>query len=235
MDGSARARDGPPAASIRADMALTVVDHPLAQHLLTQLRDVTTPPPVFRTIAKRLTIAVVLEAVRGLPTVEVEIETPLERTPGRLISPDLVAVPILRAGLGMLEAVTELFPEVSVGYIGLERDDTTLLPTSYYEKLPPLQDRHVLLLDPMLATGGSASAACSSISEKGPAEIRFVCVVAAPQGLEKMQQEHPEVQVFAAALDRDLTDRGYILPGLGDFGDRLFGTEPSAGNSLPHS
>jgi uracil phosphoribosyltransferase len=214
-------------------MALTVVDHPLAQHLLTQLRDATTPPPVFRTIAKRLTIAIVLEAVRGLPTVDVEIDTPLEPTSGRLISPDLVAVPILRAGLGMLEAVAELFPEVSVGYIGLERDDATLLPTSYYEKLPPLDGRHVLLLDPMLATGGSAAAACASIAEKGPSEIRFVCVVAAPQGLAKMEAEHPGVPVFAAALDRDLTDKGYILPGLGDFGDRLFGTEPHEGAVVP--
>src|SRR5436309_4409795 len=134
------ARPPPAPATIRPAMPLTVVDHPLAQHLLTQLRDVGTPPPVFRTIAKRLTILIVLEAVRGLPTVELEVDTPLERTSGRLISPDLVAVPILRAGLGMLEAVTELFPEVSVGYIGLERDDTTLLPTSYYEKMPPLGD-----------------------------------------------------------------------------------------------
>lgn len=216
-------------------MGLTVVDHPLAQHLLTQLRDASTPPPVFRTIAKRLTIAIVLEAVRGLPTVEVEIDTPLERTSGHLISPDLVAVPILRAGLGMLEAVAELFPEVSVGYIGLERDDTTLLPTSYYEKLPPLEGRHVLLLDPMLATGGSAAAACASIADKGPAEIRFVCVVAAPQGLAKLEAEHPGVPVFAAALDRDLTAKGYILPGLGDFGDRLFGTDPHEGAMVPQS
>jgi uracil phosphoribosyltransferase len=219
-------------------MALTVVDHPLAQHLLTQLRDIETPPPVFRTIAKRLTIALVLEAVRGLPTVDLEVETPLEKTSGRRISPDLVAVPILRAGLGMLEAVAELFPEVSVGYVGLERDDLTLRPTSYYEKLPPLADRHVLLLDPMLATGGSAVAACSSIAAKGPAEIRFVCVVAAPQGVALMEEQHPTVPLFTAALDRDLNDRGYILPGLGDFGDRLFGTEPHPGvpavaDSLP--
>jgi uracil phosphoribosyltransferase len=209
-------------------MGLVVVDHPLAQHLLTQLRDVSTPPPVFRTIAKRLTIALVLEAVRGLPSVEAEVETPLERTMGRKIHPDLVAVPILRAGLGMLEAVAELFPEVSVGYIGLERDDITLLPTSYYEKLPPVAGRHVLLLDPMLATGGSAAAACASIEAKGPEEIRFVCVVAAPQGLAKMQREHPNVPIFTAALDRDLTEKGYILPGLGDFGDRLFGTMPGS-------
>ena len=214
-------------------MTLTVVDHPLAQHLLTQLRDINTPPPLFRTIAKRLTIALVLEAVRGLPSVDVEVLTPLERTAGRKIFPDLVAVPILRAGLGMLEAVTELFPEVSVGYIGLERDDATLRPTSYYEKLPPLAGRHVLLLDPMLATGGSAAAACASIAGKRPEEIRFVCVVAAPQGLEKMQREHPRVPVFTASRDRDLNDKGYILPGLGDFGDRLFGTEPQLGAKEP--
>ena len=210
-------------------MSLTVVDHPLAQHLLTQLRDVSTPPPVFRTLAKRLTIALVLEAVRGLPTVDVEVDTPLEPAEGHLISPDLVAVPILRAGLGMLEAVTELFPEVSVGYVGLERDDVTLQPTSYYEKVPELAGRHVLLLDPMLATGGSAAGASGRLKERRPAEVRFVCVVAAPQGLAKMEREHPDVPVFAAALDRDLNDRGYILPGLGDFGDRLFGTGPDSG------
>jgi uracil phosphoribosyltransferase len=210
-------------------MPLTLVDHPLAQHLLTRLRDVETPPPVFRTLAKRLTVLIVLEAVRGLPTVDVEVQTPLEMAKGRLIYPDLVAVPILRAGLGMLEAVTELFPEVSVGYVGLERDDTTLLPTSYYEKLPEVKDRHVLLLDPMLATGGSAAGACAKIRERGPAEIRFVCVVAAPQGVEKMEREHPDLAVFAGALDRDLNEKGYILPGLGDFGDRLFGTGPDSG------
>ena len=210
-------------------MSLTVLDHPLAEHLLTRLRDVETPPPVFRALAKQLTILLVLEAARGLPTVETEVETPLERTTGRLISPDLVAVPILRAGLGMLEAVTELFPEVSVGYVGLERDDVTLKPTSYYEKLPPLKGRHVLLLDPMLATGGSAVAAAASILAKGAAEVRFVCVVAAPQGVARMAEHQPEVPVFAAALDRDLNDRAYILPGLGDFGDRLFGTEPHTG------
>jgi uracil phosphoribosyltransferase len=210
-------------------MGLTLVDHPLAQHLLSRLRDVETPPPVFRTLAKRLTIALVLEASRGLPTVDVDVDTPLERTRGTLISPDLVAVPILRAGLGMLEAVTELFPEVSVGYVGLERDDNTLIPTSYYEKVPELRGRHVLLLDPMLATGGSAAGACAKLAARGPAEIRFVCVVAAPQGVEKMEREQPEVPIFAAALDRDLNEKGYILPGLGDFGDRLFGTGPDSG------
>jgi uracil phosphoribosyltransferase len=214
-------------------MALFVVDHPLARHLLTQLRDRTTPPPLFRTIAKRLTIALVLEAVRGLPTVEVEVETPLAPTRGWAISPDLVAVPILRAGLGMLEAVTELFPEVSVGYIGLERDEATFQPTSYYAKMPPVEGRHVLLLDPMLATGGSAVAAAASIAERRPAEIRFVCVVAAPEGVARMEREHPAVPIFTAALDERLNEYAYIVPGLGDFGDRLFGTEPHAGVRRP--
>src|SRR5438132_4578977 len=159
-------------------MAVTVVEHPLAQHLLTSLRDQDTPPPVFRTLAKRLTLVLVVEAVRGLPAGDLSVRTPLESVTGRRIAPDLVAVPILRAGLGMLEAVAELFPEISVGYVGLERDDATLLPTSYYEKLPPVEGRHVLLLDPMLATGGSAAGACARIGDRGPAAIRFACVVA---------------------------------------------------------
>lgn len=205
-------------------MALTIVDHPLSQHLLTALRDRRTPPPVFRTLTKRLALGLVLEAARTLPWEEVEVETPLERTTGRVLSGDLVAVPILRAGLGMLEAVTELFPEVAVGYVGLERDEASLLPQSYYRKLPPVEDRHVLVLDPMLATGGSGAAACAAIKEGNPASIRFVCVVAAPEGLARMEAEHPDVDIFAASLDRQLNDRGYILPGLGDFGDRLFGT-----------
>jgi uracil phosphoribosyltransferase len=204
---------------------LTVVDHPLAAHLLTALRDRTTAPPVFRTLTKRLTLALVLEAVRGIETREVDVETPLERTTGKAVAGDLVAVPILRAGLGMLEAVTELFPEVAVGYVGLERDEASLQPNAYYEKMPPLAGRHVLVLDPMLATGGSGSAACRAVRAGHPADIRFVCVVAAPEGLGKMEAEHPDVPIFAAALDRQLNDRGYILPGLGDFGDRLFGTE----------
>jgi uracil phosphoribosyltransferase len=206
-------------------MSVTVVDHPLAEHLLVQLRERTTPPPVFRTLAKRLALALALEAIRDLPTQEVSVQTPLERTSGRVLG-DLVAVPILRAGLGMLEAVTELFPEVAVGYIGLERDEASLRPQSYYRKLPPVDGQHVLVLDPMLATGGSGSAACTAIKETGsPATIRFVCVVSAPEGIAKLQTDHPDVPIFTAALDRELNDHGYILPGLGDFGDRLFGTE----------
>jgi len=206
-------------------VSVTVVDHPLAGHLLAQIRSRETPPPVFRTLAKRLALALTLEAIRDLPTERVDVETPLEPTTGRVLG-DLVAVPILRAGLGMLEAVTELFPEVAVGYIGLERDEASLQPQSYYRKLPPVTGRHVLVLDPMLATGGSGSAACAALKEAGaPATIRFVCVVAAPEGLARMQADHPDVAIFTAAIDRQLDDHGYILPGLGDFGDRLFGTE----------
>jgi len=203
---------------------VTVVDHALAGHLLAQLRAEDTAPPVFRTLAKRLALTLALEAIRDLPTTEVVVRTPLEETTGRVLG-DLVAVPILRAGLGMLEAVTELFPEVAVGYIGLERDEASLEPQSYYRKLPPVQRRHVLVLDPMLATGGSGSAATSAVKEGGPASIRFVCVVAAPEGIRRMEADHPDVPIFTAAIDRQLNERGYIVPGLGDFGDRLFGTE----------
>ncbi len=207
-------------------MPLTVVDHPLVAHLLTQLRDRTTPPALFRSFTKRLTFALVLEAVRDLAPVPHEVETPLERAVGSAMPDDLVAVPILRAGLGMLDAVVDMLPEVSVGYIGLERDHATLQPASYYEKLPPVAGKRVLLLDPMLATGGSAARAIASIKGQGPAEVRLVCVVAAPEGVDRLEHEHPDVLVFAAGLDRELNDVGYILPGLGDFGDRLYGTEP---------
>jgi uracil phosphoribosyltransferase len=203
---------------------VTVVDHALAGHLLAQLRSEETAPPVFRTLAKRLALTLALEAIRDLPTTEITVRTPLEETTGQVLD-DLVAVPILRAGLGMLEAVTELFPEVAVGYIGLERDEASLEPQSYYRKLPPVDGRHVLVLDPMLATGGSGSAATSAVKEGGPASIRFVCVVAAPEGIRKMEADHPDVPIFTAAIDRQLNERGYIVPGLGDFGDRLFGTE----------
>jgi uracil phosphoribosyltransferase len=205
-------------------VSVTVVDHALAGHLLAQLRSQETAPPVFRTLAKRLALTLALEAIRDLPTTEIVVRTPLEETTGRVLG-DLVAVPILRAGLGMLEAVTELFPEVAVGYIGLERDEASLEPQSYYRKLPPVEGRHVLVLDPMLATGGSGSAATSAVREGGPRSIRFVCVVAAPEGIKRMEADHPDVPIFTAAIDRQLNERGYIVPGLGDFGDRLFGTE----------
>jgi uracil phosphoribosyltransferase len=210
--------------SYDARVPVTVLDHPLAQHLLAALRARSTAPPLFRTLTKRLTFALALEASTTLPTRSVQVDTPLERTTGRVLASDLVAVPVLRAGLGMLEAVTELFPEILVGYIGLERDETTLEPGSYYEKLPDVRGRHVLILDPMLATGGSGAWACRSVKEAGPESVRFLSVVAAPQGVSRLERDHPDVQIFTAALDRDLDEHGFILPGLGDFGDRLFGT-----------
>jgi uracil phosphoribosyltransferase len=205
-------------------MPVTVVDHALSAHLLTHLRARETPPPVFRTLAKRLALVLTIEAIRDLPSRAVKVDGPLEPAGGAVLD-DLVAVPILRAGLGMLEAVTELFPEVAVGYIGLERDEASLQPQSYYRKLPSVRERHVLVLDPMLATGGSGSAATAAVKEGDPASIRFVCVVSAPEGIRRMQDDHPDVPIFTAAVDRQLNDHGYILPGLGDFGDRLFGTE----------
>ena len=204
-------------------MPLTVVDHPLAAHLLSDLRDRSTPPHAFRALTRRLSAILVLEATRDLPWEPRSVETPLERTEGVDV-PRLVAVPILRAGLGMLEAVTDLYPDVSVGYIGLERDEESLQPSAYYDKLPPLGGRHALLLDPMLATGGSAVRACASVAAGGPASLRMVCVVAAPEGVAAMERAHPDIAIFTASLDRQLNDRGYILPGLGDFGDRLYGT-----------
>lgn len=205
---------------------LTVVDHPLVGHLLTELRNRDTQSPVFRTVTRHLTAALVLEATRDLPAEPRRIETPLETMEGSRLGAGLVAVPVLRAGLGMLDAVTELFPGVSVGYIGLERDEQTLSPTSYYEKLPPMDGRWAVLLDPMLATGGTAARACTAIKERAPAEVRMVCVVAAPEGVRTMEESHPDVRIFTASLDRELNDVGYILPGLGDFGDRLYDTPP---------
>lgn len=204
--------------------SLTVVDHPLAAHLLAGLRDVATQPERFRHLARRLSTVLVLEATRGLRVRQTTVTSPLTAAPARLVDQPVVAVPILRAGLGLLEAVTDLLPDVRVGYAGLERDETTLRPTSYYLKVPELGDATVLLLDPMLATGGSASFAASLLKEHGAADLQLVCVVAAPEGVRRLAGDHPDVRVVTAALDEGLNDAGYIVPGLGDFGDRLFGT-----------
>jgi len=204
-------------------LALIVVDHPLARSLLTSLRDVSTPPPLFRLIAKRLALVLCIEATRTLPTSAIEVDTPLATTSGTKLGP-LVAVPILRAGLGMLEAVTELFPEVTVGYLGLERDHATFEPSMYYSKLPPLDGRSALLLDPMLATGGSAAAACSALDAAGVGHVTLLSVVAAPEGVARLADAHPRVDIVTASVDEALNDHAYIVPGLGDFGDRLFGT-----------
>ncbi len=204
---------------------LTVLDHPLANDLLTRLRDERTGPAEFRSLTRRLGAILVIEATGGLPVVTAEVQTPLEPFKGSALGVDLVAIPVLRAGLGLLDAVTDLYPDTVVGYLGMERDEVTHLPRDYYAKLPPMGGRHALLLDPMLATGGSGSAAATYIKRAGPRSITFVCVVAAPEGVARMEADHPDVDIVAGALDRQLNANAYILPGLGDFGDRLYGTQ----------
>ena len=195
-------------------MTLTVLDHPLAADLLARLRDERTPPDLFRTLTRRLGWLLVLEATQDLATDPVEVPTPLETTSGRVIGERLVAIPVLRAGLGLLDAATDLYPDTVVGYLGMERDEV-------YAELREL----LVPFDPMLATGGSGTAAVTHIKANAvPKSISFVCVVAAPEGVERLAADHPDVPVFTGALDRQLNDQGFILPGLGDFGDRLHGT-----------
>jgi len=205
-------------------MSLTILDHPLASHLITELRDKETQPDRFRHITRQLTVLLALEATRGIATSPVTVQTPLEATIGQRISQGLVVVPILRAGLGMSEAVATLFPDVSVGYIGLERNEHTAVASSYYCKLPKLDGKCILCVDPMLATGGSASQALALVKEHGGRHITLVSVVATPQGVARIEKDHPEVKIVTGALDRGLNDKAYIVPGLGDFGDRLYGT-----------
>ncbi len=205
-------------------MTVTVLDHPLAEDIVTRLRNRVTGPAEFRTLTRRLGTLLVVEATRGLPTEPVAVDTPLEQTKGRAAVGGLVAIPVLRAGLGLLEAVTDLYPWTVVGYLGMERDEMTLEPRDYYAKLPPMIGCTALVLDPMLATGGSGSAACTYVKAGKPDQVAFICVVAAPEGIAKMQKDHPDVPIVTAAIDRELNDSGFILPGLGDFGDRLHGT-----------
>jgi len=205
-------------------MPLTVLSHPLAQHLIAELRDKYTEPDRFRDLCNRLTTLLAIEATHDLPTKADKVETPLETTDSTVLKGPLAAVPILRAGLGMLDSVVRLFPDVRVGYVGLERNESTAIANSYYCKLPKLAECHVLCLDPMLATGGSASQAISLIKAAGARHVTMVSVVSAPEGVSRLQEDHPDVPIVTAALDRGLNDRKYILPGLGDFGDRLYGT-----------
>lgn len=205
-------------------MKIRIIDHPLARHLVTHLRDENTPPALFRTLTNHLTTLLALEATRDLPTVAKPTTTPLEAIASDVLAHGLIVVPILRAGLGMLPSVLEIFPDVAVGYIGLARDHTTAIASSYYCKLPPLENRTILVVDPMLATGGSACQALDEIKQGGGHIIRLVCVVAAPEGVQEVNARHPDVPIIGAALDRELNPLKYILPGLGDFGDRLYGT-----------
>jgi uracil phosphoribosyltransferase len=205
-------------------MPLHVLSHPLGAHVLTHLRDKSTKPALFRTLSYQISLLLALEATRDLATEEKTIQTPMETMTGRVLAKPLVVVPILRAGLGMLQPFHDIFPDVSVGYVGLERDHTTAVARSYYCKLPPLTGARVVVVDPMLATGGSAVQAIEVVKAAGGGEIVFVCIVASPEGVATLQQAHPEVPIYTGALDRALNSRKYILPGLGDFGDRLYGT-----------
>jgi len=188
------------------------------------LRDKRTPPDEFRSLSRKVISLLLYEATADLPVHQDRVETPLGPAEVEIVEKEVVAVPVLRAGLGLLGPVLELLPKVSVGYIGLERDEETAVARIYYNKLPPLKGKVPLLLDPMLATGGSGARAIDLIKEAGGEDCRFVCVVAAPEGVRVVEERHPEVKIFAAALDQGLNDGAYIVPGLGDFGDRLFGT-----------
>ena len=205
---------------------LTVLAHPLIQHKITLLRDKRTPTRDFKQLVNEIAMLMAYEVTKDLPLEPVEIETPLERTRGHQVAgKKLTLVPILRAGLGMVEGIAQLIPSARVGHIGLYRDHDTLEPVDYYFKIPSgEQDRDFFVLDPMLATGGSAVAAVTALKRAGAQRIRFLCLVAAPEGVRRMLESHPDIPVYSAALDRELNDRGYILPGLGDAGDRMFRT-----------
>ena len=208
------------------DLTLEVVEHPLIEHKLSFMRDRHTGHSRMRELVTEITLLMTFHATRGLEGEEVAFETPLEEMRARRIREDrLVVVPVLRAGLGMVEGVLRLVPGARVGHLGFYRDEETLQPVRYYAKLPPHPERHsFLLVDPMLGTGGTASASISDLKEQGVKEIAFICLVASPEGAARLTEDHPDVPVYAAALDRELNEKGYILPGLGDAGDRLFGT-----------
>ena len=204
-----------------------IADHPLIQHKVTLLRDKNTGSKEFRELIQEITQLMCYEATRDLPLCEVEVETPITITKSKVIAGRKLAfVPILRAGIGMVEGALERVPAARVGHIGLYRDPETLKPVEYYCKLPgDISEREVIVLDPMLATGGSAVDAIAQIKKRGPKNIKFMCIIAAPEGLEALQAAHPDVQVYCASLDEHLNDHGYIVPGLGDAGDRIFGTK----------
>ncbi len=205
---------------------LHVFVHPLIQQKLTQLRDNRTNTETFRRRLNEIAGLMTFQISREFPTAEIEVETPLEMTTSRVLSKPVTLVPILRAGIGMTDGILALVPEARVGHIGVYRDEVTLKPVAYYAKFPPdVAAGPVLLIDPMLATGGSASHAVNVLRERGCDDVRMICLVCAPEGVRKMLQEHPDVMVYTAALDRQLNDKGYIMPGLGDAGDRIFGTQ----------
>ena len=206
---------------------VTIMDHPLIKHKISMLRNENTGTNEFRTLVEEIAMLMGYEALRDLPTEDVEIKTPIETCKSPMIAGKKMAVvPILRAGLGMVEGMLAMIPAAKIGHIGLYRDPETLAPVEYYCKLPSdIASREVFVTDPMLATGGSATAAITMLKEKGAKKIHFMCIIASPEGIEKMHEVHPDVDVFVGALDDHLNEHGYIVPGLGDAGDRIFGTK----------
>jgi uracil phosphoribosyltransferase len=204
---------------------IKVVDHPLVQDALAELRDARTAPPAFRRAANRISVLLAAEALRDVPVSPAVVTTPLGPADGHVVKTDVVVVPVLRAGLGMLDAVLELLPSARVGHIGLQRDEATAIASRYYSKLPPsVADSFVLMIDPMLATGGSAAAAIDLIKSAGAKTIRMICIVSAPEGVKLLEARHPDVVIYTPVIDRELNAHKFIVPGLGDFGDRLYGT-----------
>ena len=204
-----------------------IMNHPLIQHKISLLRDKATGVKEFREMISEITMLMCYEATRDLPLKEVEIETPLAVAKTKILAGRKIAfIPILRAGIGMIDGVMELIPAAKIGHIGLYRDPETLRPVKYYSKLPSdIDDRDVIVLDPMLATGGTAVDAIDIIKKEKPKSIKFMCIIAAPEGVSLLTEKHPDVQVYCAAMDEKLNDHGYIVPGLGDAGDRIFGTK----------
>jgi uracil phosphoribosyltransferase len=202
-----------------------VIEHPVIQTKLSELRDFSSDHRKFRALLDEIAMLMVYEVTRDWPTRPKPVRTPLEQTVGKVLARQVTLVPILRAGLGMADGVLQILPDARLGHLGVYRDEKTLEPVSYYQKLPPdIAQTEVLLIDPMLATGGSGSAAVSVLKKAGVTSMKFVCLVAAPEGIDALHRQHPEVPIYCAAIDRQLNDKGYILPGLGDAGDRIFGT-----------
>jgi uracil phosphoribosyltransferase len=206
-------------------VAVHLVQHPLVHDALIELRDKRTPPAAFRRAATRISVLLAAEAMRGIATAQTTVDTPLGPAAGQRVAADVVVVPVLRAGLGMLDAVLSLVPQARVGHIGLQRDEITAVASQYYARFPPgLGNSFVLMIDPMLATGGSAAAALDLLRNAGASDIRIVCIVAAPEGVALVEQRHPHVAIYTPVVDSHLNAHKYIVPGLGDFGDRLYGT-----------
>ena len=205
---------------------LTIVRHPLVQHKLSHMRDVRTPTPLFRQLLREVSQLLAYEVTREMPLAHQRIDTPLCAMDAPVLTgPEPALISILRAGNGLLDGILELIPQARVGFVGLYRDEATLKPVQYYFKVPPLEGRMVFVVDPMLATGNSSAAAVQLLKDAGAVNLRFLCLLAAPEGVSRMREAHPDVPIVTAALDERLNEKGYIVPGLGDAGDRMFGTK----------